>query len=71
VLLIHAYVLIIRHRNLTAYYTCELSILLGILPGATMVIVKVKVKLSLCVTKYHAMKTMGGGGIAPRINLGI
>jgi hypothetical protein len=33
---------------------------------------KVKVKLSLCFTKYHAMKTYwGSGGIAPRItNLG-
>jgi hypothetical protein len=30
--------------------------------------VKVKVKLSLCLTKHHAMKTYwGSGGIAPRI----
>jgi hypothetical protein len=30
--------------------------------------VKVKVKLSLCLTKHHAMKThWGSGGIAPRI----
>jgi hypothetical protein len=29
---------------------------------------KVKVKLSLCLTKHHAMKTYwGSGGIAPRI----
>jgi hypothetical protein len=29
---------------------------------------KVKVKLSLCLTKHHAMKTYGGSeGIAPRI----
>jgi len=27
----------------------------------------VKVKLSLCLTKHHAMKTYWGGGIAPRI----
>jgi hypothetical protein len=31
-------------------------------------IVKVKVKLSLCLTEHHAMKTYGeSGGIAPRI----
>jgi hypothetical protein len=30
--------------------------------------IKVKVKLSLCLIKYHAMKTnWGSGGIAPRI----
>jgi hypothetical protein len=30
--------------------------------------VKVKVKLSLCLTKHHAMMTYwGSGGIAPRI----
>jgi hypothetical protein len=29
---------------------------------------KVKVKLSLCLTQHHAMKTYwGSGGIAPRI----
>jgi hypothetical protein len=27
----------------------------------------VKVKLPLCLTKYHAMKTLGNGGIAPYI----
>jgi hypothetical protein len=34
---------------------------------------KVKVKLSLCLTKHHALKTYwGSGGIAPRIlDLGI
>jgi len=33
---------------------------------------KVKVRLSLCLTKYYAMKTWRSGGIAPRItNLGI
>jgi hypothetical protein len=31
-------------------------------------LVKVKVKLSLCLTKHHAMKTYWeSGGIAPRI----
>jgi hypothetical protein len=31
----------------------------------------VKVKLSLCLAKHHAMKTYwGSGGIAPRIDLG-
>jgi hypothetical protein len=30
--------------------------------------IKVKVKLALCLTKHHAMKTYwGSGGIAPRI----
>jgi hypothetical protein len=30
--------------------------------------VKVKVKLTLCLTKHHAMKThRGSGGIVPRI----
>jgi hypothetical protein len=29
---------------------------------------KIKVKLSLCLTKHHAMKTyLGSGGIPPRI----
>jgi hypothetical protein len=28
---------------------------------------KVKVELSLCLTKYHAMKMYWGGGIAPHI----
>jgi hypothetical protein len=28
---------------------------------------KVKVKLSLCLTKHHTMKTLGSGGVAPRI----
>jgi hypothetical protein len=33
--------------------------------------VEVKLELSLCLTKYHAMKTyFGSGGIAPRIHLG-
>jgi hypothetical protein len=33
--------------------------------------IKVKVKLSLCLTKYHAMKAYWGSGrIAPRIDLG-
>jgi aspartate oxidase len=32
--------------------------------------IKVKVKLSLCLTKHHAMRTYwGSGGIAPRIYL--
>jgi hypothetical protein len=29
---------------------------------------KVKVNLSLCLTKHHAMKTYWGGDIAPRIH---
>jgi hypothetical protein len=33
-----------------------------------LVIIKVKVKLSLCLTKHHTMKAYwGNGGIAPRI----
>jgi hypothetical protein len=32
------------------------------------IIMKVKVKLSVCLTKHHTMKTYwGSGGIAPRI----
>jgi hypothetical protein len=34
-------------------------------------IIKIKVKLSLCLTKHHAMKMYWDGGIAPHIiNLG-
>jgi hypothetical protein len=40
----------------------DITVLLGIIK------VNVKVKLSLCLTKHHAMKTYwGSGGIAPRI----
>jgi hypothetical protein len=37
------------------------------IPCVGKVKVKVKVKLSQCLTKHHAMKTYWGGGIAPRI----
>jgi hypothetical protein len=37
-------------------------------PTARLYIKKVKVKLSLCLTKHHAMETYGGsGGVAPSI----
>jgi hypothetical protein len=32
-----------------------------------LVLLEVKVKLSLCLTKHHTMKTLGTGGTAPRI----
>jgi hypothetical protein len=36
--------------------------------GSASDVIKVKVKLSLCLTKHHSMKTYwGSGSIAPRI----
>jgi hypothetical protein len=45
-----------------------LELLTGLSPCSPEPAIKVKVKLSLCLTKHHAMKThWGSGGIAQRI----
>jgi hypothetical protein len=53
-------------------FTCFLQKRFGLMSTFSFLHVDVKVKLSLCFTKHHAMKTYwGSGGIAPCIpNLG-
>jgi hypothetical protein len=63
------------YRKKVHFYTCKISVFLkcvcswGFMGNTVMIInIKVKVKLSLCLTKQHAMKTCwGSGGITPHI----
>jgi hypothetical protein len=48
-------------------YSSEFPSLPPLTPLSSSLKVKVKVQLSLCLTKYHVMKTYWGGGMAPRI----